>query len=91
MTVYFTKELLADWDGRLVILNYAKLGMAVFDWPEKAADRATHFTMTEAIAECMKDYPGAFDFTLDWKEYVFSGGPGKSIVWKKGKFVGEGG
>lgn len=84
-SIFFTKELLKDWDGRLVLLTYTGLACAVYDY--KDDEKGTHFSMMDSIDQCIKDHPAAYDFTLDWKEYINSEGAGKTFTWKTGKYV----
>ena len=87
MAIYFSKELLKDWDGRLVLLTYSGIGVAVYDF--KSDDKSDNTSIHEEIDAAMKNHVAAYDYTLDWKEYVYSLGAGKQITWKANKYIGD--
>ena len=89
MGLTFTKKLLKDWDGRLVILSFLGKGIMVYDFT--ITDKTDDAAMQKEIEECMELYAMAYKYTLDWKEYVDSDGPGDTIVWKDNMYLFEGG
>ena len=88
MQFKFTKKLLQEWDGRLVLLSYSGKGIVVYDFTITPSTTAEE--IAQEVKECIMLYSAAHTITLDWKEFV-ENGPDDSIIWKPGKYLFEGG